>query len=230
MYDLGRFRVVSTVDLIALRYQSNEVRMRLDLHSLKSQGLVEGKTVWTGRDGESDAFWTLTKVGQRLLKRQYPIPGGQAIYGGFVKPAELAHDAKIYPMFQREAARIEQEGGRVRRVVLDFELKKKGYSPLAKAKALSPADYKRRQAEIAKEHSLKVINGHIVLPDLRVEYEDRHGLVAHLDLEVASKDYHGSHAAEKVAAGFRIYASPDTAARLSRALEEREITAEILSL
>jgi len=55
-------------------------------------------------------------------------------------------------------------------------------------------------------------------------------VAACLDLEVATENYHGSHAAEKAAAGFRIYASQDTAARLSRALEEREITAVILSL
>ena len=68
------------------------------------------------------------------------------------------------------------------------------------------------------------------MPDLRIEYEDRHGVSAQIDLEVASESYHGSHAAEKAAAGFRIYAAPDLAARLSRALEEREITVEILSL
>ncbi len=36
-----------------------------------------------------------------------------------------------------------------------------------------------------------------------------------MDLEVASGSYHGSHAAEKAAAGFRIYATQDTAARLT---------------
>src|SRR5882724_7196426 len=212
MYDLGRFRVISSNDLVAFRYPRNEPRMLEDLRSLTAQGLVQRKSAWTGRDGETDTFWTLTKAGKRLLKRQYPVPDGQAIYGGFVKPAELRHDAAIYSVFRREAARIEKEGGRIRRVILDFELKKKAYSPLAKAKALPPAEYTRRQAEIAREHGLKVVNGHIVLPDLRIEYVDRHGVAAQLDLEVASENYHGSHAAEKAAAGFKIYASPDTAA------------------
>jgi hypothetical protein len=230
LYDIGRFRVLSNEDIATLRYQGNQGRMRQDLKSLTTQGLVERKSVWTGRDREADTFWSLTKAGKNLLKRQYPVPKGQALYIGFVKPAELRHDAAIYPMFKREAAEIEKVDGRVRRVVLDYELKKRVYPALAKAKALSVSEYTKAQAEIARAHGLKVVNKHIVLPDLRIEYEDRHGIAAQMDLEMASKDYHGSHAAEKAVAGFRIYASADTAARLSRALEEREITAEILSL
>ena len=230
LYDVGRFRIVATDDLCQLRYKGNAPQMQADLRSLLAQGLLQGKTVWTGRDRETNTFFTLTKAGKKLLKSQHAGPSDQAIYNGFVKPAELRHDAAIYRMFHLEAAKIEQEGGRVRRVVLDFELKKKAYSPLAKAKAFPPAEYARRQAEIARESGLKVVNGHITLPDLRIEYEDRHGVSAQIDLEVASESYHGSHAAEKAAAGFRIYAAPDLAARLSRALEEREITVEILSL
>jgi hypothetical protein len=230
MYDVGRFRTVTTKDLCEIGYRGNESQMRADLRSLAAQGLVEGKTVWTGRDRETDTFFALTKPGKKLLKSLHAGPSDQSIYTGFVKPAELRHDAAIYRMFHREAAKIEQEGGRIRRVVLDFELKKKAYSPLAKAKALPPAEYARRQAEIAREHGLKVVNGHITLPDLRIEYQDRHGVGAQIDLELASENYHGSHAATKASAGFRIYASPETAGRLSRALEEREITAEIFSL
>ena len=59
---------------------------------------------------------------------------GQKLYAGFVKPGEVAHDAAIYRMYQAEAARIEKAGGKIRRVILDYELKQKVYSPLAKAK------------------------------------------------------------------------------------------------
>ena len=229
MYDIGRFRVLLGVDILAIRYQGKETALQ-DLRSLMQQGLIQKKAVWTGKSGEVDEFWALTKAGKRFLKKLYPIPSGQALYTDFVKPKELRHDAAIYRVFQREAAQIEKDGGQVRRVVLDYELKKKVYSPLAKAKALAPAEYAKRQAEIAQTHGLKVINRHIVFPDLRIEYVDRSGSSTHIDLEVATSDYHGSHAAEKAAAGFRIYASADTAVRLSRSLEEQEITADILSL
>ena len=230
LYDIGRFRAIRTEDLKRLLYRQKENPMNQDLQSLTAQGLIQRKTLWTGHHKEVDTFLALTKTGKQLLKRQAGLPSDQALYTGFVKPAELRHDAAVYPVFQREAAQIESEGGRVRRVVLDYELKKKAYSPLAKAKALSPAEYTRRQGEIAQQFGLKVVNGHLALPDLRIEYETRSGTCAQIDLEVATKDYHGSHAAEKAAAGFKIYAAPEVAARLSRALEEREITAEILCL
>jgi hypothetical protein len=133
-------------------------------------------------------------------------------------------------MYQKEAERLKKEGARIGRVVLDFELKKKVYSPLAKAKSSSPSEYVKRQAEIAQDHGLKVVNGHIVLPDLRIEYETADGQAEHLDLELATSSYHGSHASEKAAAGFRMYALSDTASRLSRVLDERGLLAEIFSL
>lgn len=230
MYDVGRFRLIGEHDLVAFRYGRNEGLMKQDVQALLVQGLIQRKTVWTGRHKDVRAFLALTKAGKKLLKRQDSIPKDQALYTGFVKPAELNHDAAIYSVFQKEARQIEKAGGHIRRLILDYELKKKAYSPLAKAKALSPAEYAKQQAEIARQFGLKVVNGHIALPDLRIEYETASGTSAHLDLEVATKDYHGSHAAEKAAAGFKIYASSDVAGRLSRALEEREITAEILWL
>ena len=230
MTDIGRFRIVTTQDLTDIRYRENQSHGRSDLKSLVAQGLIQSKAVWSGRDRQTDTFLTLTKPGKTLLQLNQDMPKGQVIYAGFVKPAELRHDAAIYRMYHKEAARIEKDGGRITRVVLDYELKKKAYSPLAKASLLSREEYTKRQAEIAQENGLKVINGHITLPDLRIEYTDRAGIAAQVDLEMASKSYHGSHASEKAAAGFTIYAEADDAAYLSRVLEEREITAEILSL
>jgi hypothetical protein len=217
-------------DLKDLRYAGDAARMRQDVRSLTTQGLIRLKQVWTGRHREKESFVALTQAGKRLARRNPDLPKGQVLYAGFCKPAELRHDAAIYRMYEHEARRIAQEGGRVKRVVLDYELKRKAYSPLAKARTLSDGEYARRQAEIAREHGLKVVNGHIALPDLRIEYQTASGTSAQIDLEVASESYHGSHAAEKAAAGFRIYAAADTAARLSRALDEREITADILYL
>jgi len=230
LYEVGRFRTISVVDLKDLGYAGDGARMRQDTRSLIKQGLLQQKLVWTGRHRQSESFFALTKAGKRLAKRAPELLQGQVLYAGFCKPAELRHDAAVYRMYEREARRIAQEGGRVRRVVLDYELKQKAYSPLAKARALPVREYARRQAEIARAHGLKVVNGHITLPDLRIEYETRSGASAQLDLEVASESYHGSHAAEKAAAGFTIYAAPATAERLQAALEEREITADILYL
>ena len=52
------------------------------------------------------------------------VPKGQSTYHGFVKPKEANHDADLYRLYQKEAGRILDKGGRNLRVVLDYELKK----------------------------------------------------------------------------------------------------------
>jgi hypothetical protein len=150
----------------------------------------------------------LTKQGRNLLKRvdKDLRDRGQALYAGFVKPREIAHDAAIYRMYQAEEAHIREQGGRVKRVVLDYELKKKAYAPLAKARQVSRDEYRRKQGEIAQENGLKVIDGKIRLPDLRIEYETATGDAARVDLELATEHYRGEHMAAKSQAGFKIYA------------------------
>ncbi len=150
----------------------------------------------------------LTKQGKNLVRRCDPEARAshQAIYAGIVKPREVAHDAAIYRMYQVEAGKIRAQGGRVKRVVLDFELKKRVYSPLAKAQRRNPQDYTRTQARVAQENGLKVIEGKIRFPDLRIEYETAAGQAARVDLELATEHYRRDHMATKEKAGFKIYA------------------------
>jgi hypothetical protein len=230
MYDIGRFRTVAVADLAKERYAGRACDMRADLRSLADQGLIQKRTIWTERNKAPLAVAVLTKRGKELLEREFKDRQAQQLFAGFVKPAEVAHDAAIYRMFRAEAARIEKAGGRISRVVLDYELKKNLYSPLAKAKALPPLEYAKRQAEVAKENGLKVIEGKIPLPDLRIEYETSSGEASRVDLELATHHYHGSHLQTKAEAGFKMYAPDDSAGRLKAVLDEREITAAILSL
>lgn len=104
------------------------------------------------------------------------------------------------------------------------------YSPLAKAKALSPAEYAKRQEEVARQNGLTVVHGKIPLPDLRVEYETAAGELARVDLELTTGHYHGPALQAKAQAGFKFYAADGSGARLTRVLEERDITVAILSL
>ena len=115
-------------------------------------------------------------------------------------------------------------------MILDYELKQKIYSPLAKAKSLPPLEYARKQAEVARENGLTVVDGRIPLPDLRIEYETPTGELAHVNLELATEHYHGAALEAKAEAGFKMYAADGSESRLSRVLEERDIIAEILSL
>ena len=230
MREIGRFRTIAVKDLARYRYGGNSGDARQDLSELRAQGLIEWRTVWSGPNSEKLDVVVLTKQAKALLKEQFPGIPGQMIHSGFVKSREVRHDAAIYRMFQAEKERIVATGGRVRRVVLDYELKKKVYSPLAKAKQLPPLDYARKQAEIAKQNDLTVVAGKIPLPDLRIEYETQDGEMSRVDLELATGHYHGKSLQEKAQAGFKFYAADEERSQLHRVLDEREITAAILSL
>jgi hypothetical protein len=230
MREIGRFRTVAVEDLERYRYAGKAGAARRDLRALQDQGLIQRRSVWSGPRSQKLVVVVLTKQGKALLKEHGGHPRGQTIHCGFVKPREVRHDAAIYRMFQAEREKIERSGGRVRRIVLDYELKKKVYSPLAKARQLAPLEYQRRQAEVARQNGLKVIDGKIPLPDLRIEYDTPEGEPARVDLELATGHYHGKSLREKAEAGFKMYAAEGSHSRLSRVLEERELTASILSL
>lgn len=230
--EIGRFRTVALEDLARYQYAGDRAQMMQDLRSLRAQGFLQRRTIWTGGRRDRMTVLALTRRGKEIVSS-----GGlsdQRIYAGLVKPAEeVQHDAAIYRMYQSESKRIERGGGRVRRIVLDYELKQKVFAPLAKAKAKAESvsrEYARRQAEVARENGLKVVRGKILLPDLRIEFERANGERAHIDLELATHHYRGSQMRTKAEAGFKMYASQDSIARLSAALDDPGIVAEILSL
>jgi hypothetical protein len=225
--EIGCFRTIAVSDLAKYQYRGQKDIMREDLRSLVDQGLIRQRMVWTGGKHDKLSLVVLTKTGRELLERNAQMKDGQAIYAGFVKPAEVAHDAAIYRMFQAEKSKIEGAGGRVRRVVLDYELKRNVYRPLAKAKAsLSSTEYARRQDEVARQNGLKVTGGKILLPDLRIEYETTGGAAASVDLEYATDHYRAAPLRGKAQAGFKFYA-PESARSLGQAFDP-EIVADIL--
>jgi hypothetical protein len=227
MVELGKFRVVAKEDLSEFAYGSNDDRMRPDVENLVRQGLVEMKSIPHEESG-SRQLLTLTKYGHRFLTQTQSAGKGQALYHGFTKPREAHHDADLYRLYQKAAAKIEGQGGRNLRVVLDYELKKRLYHDLAKlGHDRNSADSKRA---IADKHGLRVVREKIPVPDVRIEYETQDGERARVDLELATGHYRGRNLAEKVRAGFSLYAHADDVSKLRRILDQRELTAEILSL
>jgi len=227
LWDVGRFRVVAAEDLGYARYAGRPSLLQQDMRHLVAKGYLVRRRVPVDGHGRTMEVLALTRTGRSLLKRN--APSDQALYDGFVKPREIVHDAALYRMFQKEVARIEHDGGKVRRVVLDYELKKRAYSPLAKARNLPPLEYAERQLEIAEANGLPVVDGHIVLPDLRVEYETRDGEERHVDLELATRNYRAAHIQAKSAAGFRVYADTSSHA-LAAALDNHDVIAELLRM
>jgi hypothetical protein len=225
--EIGRFRVVPVTDLAKYAYSGDRERMEKDIRDLARQSLLTDKTVEISQK-KTLRVVTLTKAGHRLLKRTNQLPDGQPIYHGLVKPCEVKHDADLYRLYQKEAARIERAGGKPVRVLLDYELKRNLNRDLA---LLGPdKDNQDRKSQVAEKHHLQVVNGKIPVPDMRVEYETPELELRHVDLELATRDYRPRAMAEKASAGFSLYGRSEDVSRLRRVLDEREITARILTL
>jgi hypothetical protein len=225
--EIGKFRVIAVSDLAKYAYDGNRTRMEKDIRALARQSLVKDNTLEISQK-KTLRVVTLTKAGHRVLKNTNQVADDQPIYHGLVKPREVKHDADLYRLYQKEVARIERGGGRPVRVLLDYELKRNLNRDLV---LLGPdKDDLDRKGEVAEKHGLQLVDGKIPVPDLRVEYETPELELRHVDLELATRDYRPRAMAAKASAGFSMYARSEDASRLRRVLDEREITAEILTL
>lgn len=228
--EIGRFRTIATDALLKYRYDGKPSAFRGEIARLQQQGLLQRRSISVGKNRDTLVVVALTEKGARMVRQDHQLPEKQAVYAGFVKPAEVPHDAAIYQMYQAEAVQIEAKGGKVRRVVLDYELKREVYSKLAKGRDLGALERVRRQREIADAHRLPVVDGRIALPDLRIEYETPEGDLDHVDLELATEHYHRGHMDAKARAGFKMYGFVSTSRGRRAQWEGRELTATVLSL
>ena len=227
MVEIGKFRAIGLEDLGEFAYGSDKGKMGPDVENLVRQGLVQMKSVPHEEKG-SRQLLALTKAGHRFLTGNRFAGKEQALYHGFAKPREAHHDADLYRLYQKAAGKIERAGGRNLRVVLDYELKKRVYHDLAK---LGPdRAIVESKHTVAERHGLQVVRGKIPLPDVRIEHDTADGERARVDIELATTHYRGRTLAEKVRAGFSIYAHASDVSNLRRVLDQRELTAEILSL
>jgi hypothetical protein len=225
--DLGKFRMIPADDLARLAYRGDRSHMESDLRHLSRQGLIEERRV-EGHSSYSTRVLTLTKDGHRLLERAQLVSHRQAIYHGLVKPKEARHDADLYRLYHKVAREIDAVGGKVRRIVLDYELKQELYRKLSRVDPHKELAYER--IRVANEYDLKVVNHKIPVPDLRIEYEDECRELRRLDLEIATHDYRPQGLAEKAKAGFHLFARQQDHPKLRRVLDSQEITARIFAL
>ncbi len=225
--DLGKFRMVPADDLARFAYRGDRSRMESDLHSLSRQGLIEQRSI-EGHSSYSTRVLTLTKDAHRLLERAQLVSNRQTLYHGLVKPKEARHDADLYRLYHKVAREINDSGGKVRRIVLDYELKQELYRKLSRVDPNKELAYER--IRVANEYDLKVVNDKIPVADLRIEYEDECRELRRLDLEIATRDYRPQGLAEKAKAGFHLFARQQDHPKLRRVLDTQEITARIFAL
>ncbi|MGE3513059.1 MAG: hypothetical protein AB7N65_29700 [Vicinamibacterales bacterium] len=223
---VGAFRVVPAGNL------RDHDRKPLDpnrgeLHHLRREGLVD--TVPS--PGRGRALVVLTDRGRQLLDRHRPhdSPAGerQEFYSGIRpsarsgrtelvevrQPRELEHDAKVYAAYLRAAERLQEQGARIRRVVLDLEVKR-DYQRFLQERNRGRGDSDGRPDRTldeihrwAAEHKLPEQDGHVQIPDARIEFEDADGRLHWHDIEIETEHYRGQHAAAKASSGFNRYRS-----------------------
>src|SRR5882672_3912178 len=208
---VGTFRVVSSRDLRDHDGRPADPR-KGDLRHLREQGLVRTVPL----HGHRDHAVVLTDRGRDLLESHRRDRDGsrdhsQTFYADLKKPREVEHDAQIYRAYEREAERLHERGARVERVVLDYELKREYQQFLQernRGRADSDGRPDRGESEIqewAYEHDLPYFDGHVHLPDARIEYVDVDGRVDHLDIEVVTLHYRGAHGAAANRSGFSTF-------------------------
>jgi hypothetical protein len=224
---IGTFRTVLASDLDRFVYGGDTRRMERELRRLRDVSLVSEHRVPVSRESTARLF-ALTRQGARLAQRAAAVPEEQVLFHRLVRPREANHDALLYRLYHAEARRIAEAGGRVTRVVLDYELKSELNRELA---ALSPGDESGPAREtIARRHGLAVVDGKILVPDMRIEYDTADMERARLDLELATRNYRPQALARKARAGFSFYAPRRDASGLRRTLDEHDIAAAVLSL
>ena len=188
-------RIVGTYRAV----EAQEVEIKPD--RLVKEGLMERKSLTIQRTGKHADVLVLTPKGRDLARALTPDGSAQRYYAGMVKPAEAAHDLAIQPACQEMIEEIEAKGGTVTRVVLDFELKGKAARLMNQP---GPESQDECRAQAAAELDLPIIDDHLSIPDARIEYTDRDGNAQHVDVEVVTHNYRGSHMASKKQSGFRL--------------------------
>jgi DNA-binding MarR family transcriptional regulator len=201
---VGAFRVVSERDLQDPREERSDVR------HLERQGLIERVPL-----NERERAVTLTKAGRDLLERHQDRDSDQrqVFYAGADKARERTHDTQVYHAYLREVAKLQERDATILRVELDRELKSE-YQRFLQERNRGNRDGDGRPdrsaeeiAAWARERDLPYFDDQVHFPDARIEYRDTDGDVHHVDLEITTEHYRGSHGAAASRSGFSIHGS-----------------------
>lgn len=234
--DVGRFRVIRAQSLEQVYFPGRARACADALVRLRSEGLIEDRIVRRrarrpGSSPEKIRLLSLTKAGRKLASNQTGSDRSQVLYAGLVKEREALHDSNLYPVYLAHAARLDSQGAVIRRVRLDFELKRTYLRELRRREKNAPkASPDIVKTAVAAQFELPIVDGKVQFPDLRIEYEMPGSGMAKADIELATASYHHRHIAQKARAGFTIYADPAERGHLGATIrDDHDLMAEILS-
>ena len=203
---VGAFRIVPRDELERSSASPREVER------LRQAGLLSTTPYMVGR--RRTTIVTLTREGLGVLeryRRDCPDEERQAFYAGLAKPKELAHDSRLFGVYRQAQERLERDGMKVRRVVLEQQMKSDYQRFLQepnRERSRSRREPRRDREAVARwaaERDLPVVNGSVRFPDIRVEYERPDRTIGREDIEVVTENYRGAHAAATAAAGFKCH-------------------------
>ena len=167
----GAFRVVA-IDELRRPADAPHVH-RKNVERLRSAGLVQTMPYVAGRDRTT--LVTLTERGRQVLESsRRDGHRNQAFYAGIAKPRELAHDVRVHRAYRDTSRQLGERGVRVRRVVLEQELKREYQAFLQAPNRGRPHATGRPQRDVeevaqwAREHQLPIVDDHVQFPDLRL--------------------------------------------------------------
>jgi len=204
---VGSFRVVPRGDLERLSGGISR-----EIERLRDEGLLATTPYMVG--SRRTTIVSLTREGLAFLeehRRECQEGDRQSFYAGIARPRELAHDSRLFAAYIETRDRLVSDGCRVKRVVLEQQLKTE-YQRFLQEPNRGPrhsAGLPRRDRESvskwAAEHDLPMIRDSVRFPDLRIEYEQPDGTRGHEDVEIVTGNYRGAHASSTKAAGFKCH-------------------------
>ena len=199
---IGAFRVVAERDLEDVRDPSADPRDDT-LDHLREEGLIRFVDI-----DANDRAAVLTNQGCDVLdghRRDPDDERGQEFHAELGRERELQHDAQLFHAYLQVEERLRDEGAEIERIVLERDLRSEYQEFLQEHNRDRPdSDGRpdRDDDEIetwAREHDLPYFDGHVHLPDFRIEYE-LDGRERHEDVEVVTEHYRGAHGASRASA------------------------------
>ena len=210
---LGTYRVISRRALVEFAFDGHPFAASRTLASLERRGFAEASTIARGRRGYQ--VFSLTGSGRDLIaerrrkRRRDARREEQRFWSGFGDTRQLAHDHRVFEAVMQDTEQLRAEGGRIRRVRLESELRGVLSAAGETARVVSGPDAARvARCQAARRIGLAVFEREVPLPDALIEIEDAHGRVLVRGIEVASSSYTRAQVRAKRLAGFRLYSVP----------------------